>query len=130
MNVSLSTDDPLQFHYTKEPLIEEYSVAAQIWKLSSADMCEICRNSVLQSGFEASFKRQWLGEMFKGENDIKKSNVPNIRVQFRKATLEKERLWISSGGESEKTLTGYGEMRKSLSELPLSIPIVHASDDE
>ncbi|KAJ3194693.1 AMP deaminase [Irineochytrium annulatum] len=29
MNVSLSTDDPLQFHFTKEPLIEEFSVAAQ-----------------------------------------------------------------------------------------------------
>ena len=31
MNVSLSTDDPLQFHFTKEPLIEEYSVAAQVF---------------------------------------------------------------------------------------------------
>lgn len=30
MNVSLSTDDPLQLHYTKEPLMEEYSVAAQV----------------------------------------------------------------------------------------------------
>jgi AMP deaminase len=30
LNVSLSTDDPLQFHFTKEPLIEEYSVAAQV----------------------------------------------------------------------------------------------------
>lgn len=30
MNVSLSTDDPLQFHYTREPLIEEYSIAAQV----------------------------------------------------------------------------------------------------
>lgn len=30
LNVTLSTDDPLQFHYTREPLIEEYSVAAQV----------------------------------------------------------------------------------------------------
>jgi AMP deaminase len=30
LNISLSTDDPLQFHFTKEPLIEEYSVAAQV----------------------------------------------------------------------------------------------------
>ncbi len=30
LHISLSTDDPLQFHYTKEPLIEEYSVAAQV----------------------------------------------------------------------------------------------------
>lgn len=61
LNVSLSTDDPLQFHYTKEPLIEEYSVAAQIWKFSSADMCEIARNSVLQSGWEVAVKKHWLG---------------------------------------------------------------------
>ena len=30
LNVSLSTDDPLQIHLTKEPLVEEYSVAAQV----------------------------------------------------------------------------------------------------
>lgn len=28
MNVTLSTDDPLMIHLTKEPLLEEYSVAA------------------------------------------------------------------------------------------------------
>ena len=69
LHVTLSTDDPLmvvlcctpsrdrsasnthasslpQIHFTKEPLVEEYSVATQVWKLSSADMCEIARNSV------------------------------------------------------------------------------------
>jgi AMP deaminase len=30
LNVSLSTDDPLQLHVTKEPLMEEYSVASQV----------------------------------------------------------------------------------------------------
>ncbi|CAN1311282.1 AMP deaminase [Linum perenne] len=30
MNVSLSTDDPLQIQLTKEPLVEEYSVAAKV----------------------------------------------------------------------------------------------------
>lgn len=30
MNVSLSTDDPLMIHLTKEPLVEEYSIAAQV----------------------------------------------------------------------------------------------------
>lgn len=30
LNVSLSTDDPLQIHFTKEPLVEEYSVAAKV----------------------------------------------------------------------------------------------------
>lgn len=32
--VSLSTDDPLQFHFTKEPLMEEYSIAAQVRGMS------------------------------------------------------------------------------------------------
>lgn len=30
LNVSLSTDDPLQIHLTKEPLVEEYGVAAKV----------------------------------------------------------------------------------------------------
>ncbi|RKP19455.1 hypothetical protein ROZALSC1DRAFT_28948 [Rozella allomycis CSF55] len=103
LNVSLSTDDPLQFHFTKEPLIEEYSVAAQIWKLSSADMSEISRNSVLQSGFEASMKKRWLGHNFHLEgprgNDIKKTNLPNIRVLYRYQTLCNERDLVYSRGQ-------------------------------
>ena len=31
--------------------MEEYSIAAQVWKLSSSDMCEIARNSAIMSGF-------------------------------------------------------------------------------
>ena len=71
LNVSLSTDDPLQFHFTKveilqfrntslpfkEPLMEEYSIAAQIFKLSSCDLCELARNSVLMSGFSHDVKQ-------------------------------------------------------------------------
>ncbi|ODV68370.1 AMP deaminase [Hyphopichia burtonii NRRL Y-1933] len=82
MNVSLSTDDPLQFSYTKEPLIEEYSVAAQIYKFSGVDMCELAYNSVKQSGWEASIKKHWLG------NDIEKTNVPDIRIGYREETLK------------------------------------------
>lgn len=29
--------------------MEEYAIAAQVFKLSTCDMCEIARNSVLQS---------------------------------------------------------------------------------
>ena len=39
MNVSLSTDDPLQIHLTKEPLVEEYSVAAQVTCLCTTTCC-------------------------------------------------------------------------------------------
>uniref|UniRef100_A0A8D8LKZ1 AMP deaminase n=2 Tax=Cacopsylla melanoneura TaxID=428564 RepID=A0A8D8LKZ1_9HEMI len=89
--VSLSTDDPLQFHFTKEPLMEEYSIAAQVWKLSSCDMCELARNSVLMSGFPHGMKQYWLGPNYTKEgaagNDISRTNVPDIRVAFRHETL-------------------------------------------
>ncbi|KAJ8925898.1 hypothetical protein NQ315_009750 [Exocentrus adspersus] len=89
--VSLSTDDPLQFHFTKEPLMEEYSIAAQVWKLSSCDMCELARNSVLMSGFTHKTKQYWLGPNYTKEgvagNDIARTNVPDIRVAFRYETL-------------------------------------------
>ena len=32
--------------------MEEYSIAAQVWKLSATDMSELARNSVFMSGFE------------------------------------------------------------------------------
>ncbi|GAA6048249.1 hypothetical protein JCM3770_006503 [Rhodotorula araucariae] len=99
LNVSLSTDDPLQFHFTKEPLLEEYSVAAQIYKLSPADMCELARNSCVQSGFEMAVKRHWLGPEWylegKEGNLIHKTNVPNLRAEYRNATLMEERNMIA-----------------------------------
>jgi AMP deaminase len=91
LNVSLSTDDPLQFAFTKEPLIEEYSVAAQIYKFNAVDMCELAKHSVEQSGFELSLKKRWLGAncSLRGVagNNVAKSNVPDIREQFRHETL-------------------------------------------
>ncbi|KAH0498673.1 hypothetical protein TgHK011_005914 [Trichoderma gracile] len=95
LNVSLSTDDPLQFAFTKEPLIEEYAVAAQIYKLSPVDMCELAKNSVKQSGYEKSIKEQWLGQDFdkpgKDGNNVAKTNVPDRREEFRYHTLLQER---------------------------------------
>merc|ERR1712151_1319996 len=82
-NVSLSTDDPLMFHQTKEPLMEEYSLVKQFFRLSSSDLCELARNSVLQSGFNAKSKAQWLGSADPSKNDITKTNVPQSRIRFR-----------------------------------------------
>jgi AMP deaminase len=94
LNVSLSTDDPLQFAFTKEPLIEEYAVAAQIYKLGPVDMCELAKNSVKQSGYEHSIKQQWLGENFhipgKEGNKMVKTNVPDRREEFRYHTWVEE----------------------------------------
>ncbi|XP_049863701.1 AMP deaminase 2 isoform X2 [Schistocerca gregaria] len=106
--VSLSTDDPLQFHFTKEPLMEEYSIAAQVWKLSSCDMCELARNSVLMSGFPHKMKQYWLGPNYTKEgvagNDITRTNVPDIRVAFRYETLVDELSNIFRVAEKENSL--------------------------
>ena len=65
MNVALSTDDPLLFHLSDDPLLEEYSVARASFDLSMTDMCEIARNSIMQSGFSDTEKREWLGKYYK-----------------------------------------------------------------
>ncbi|KAJ7999120.1 hypothetical protein DPEC_G00212110 [Dallia pectoralis] len=104
--VSLSTDDPLQFHFTKEPLMEEYSIATQVWKLSSCDMCELARNSVLMSGFSHKAKSYWLGPTYGKEgpesNDIRRTNVPDIRVAYRSETLLEELNLITHAVRSKE----------------------------
>eukprot|EP01012_Entosiphon_sulcatum_P012156 TRINITY_DN17591_c0_g1_i1.p1 TRINITY_DN17591_c0_g1~~TRINITY_DN17591_c0_g1_i1.p1 ORF type:complete len:1308 (+),score=190.02 TRINITY_DN17591_c0_g1_i1:456-4379(+) len=94
LNVSLSTDDPLQFHLTQEPLIEEYSIAAKQWRLSVTDMCEIARNSVLQSGYSHEIKQQWLGVRYYLSsslgNEATMSHVPDIRIAYRFETYHDE----------------------------------------
>lgn len=106
--ISLSTDDPLQFHFTKEPLMEEYSIATQVWKMSQTDMCELARNSVLMSGFEHEIKQFWAGPNYTREgvagNDIKRTNVPNIRVAYRYETLEEELTNIFSHSDHKTNL--------------------------
>ncbi|KAL7585658.1 AMP deaminase [Lactuca sativa] len=101
LNVSLSTDDPLQIHLTKEPLVEEYSIAASVWKLSACDLCEIARNSVYQSGFSHVLKSHWIGpEYYKrgpDGNDIHKTNVPHIRLEFRDMIWREEMQQVYLG---------------------------------
>ena len=95
MNVSLSTDDPLMFHMTRDPMMEEYSMASNLWRFTTTDQCEIARNSVLQSGFDDKTKRAWLGvDNIYEENNIKKDNVPDIRMQYRRNALAKEKKFV------------------------------------
>ncbi|KAF9646656.1 AMP deaminase [Thelephora ganbajun] len=102
LNVSLSTDDPLQFHFTKEPLLEEYSVAAHIYKFPQSSLAELARNSVIQSGFEMELKRHWLGQHWylpgDAGNEITKTNVPNSRLVFRHRTLQEELAMVRCSG--------------------------------
>lgn len=106
LSVSLSTDDPLQIHLTKEPLVEEYSVAAQVWKLSATDLCEIARNGVLHSGFPHACKKHWVAEEYwrpgPDGNDIQKTNVPNLRMRFRLDTYQDETRLVLGGAMSHQ----------------------------
>ena len=63
-------------------------------KLSSTDLSELARNSVLQSGFSHARKCQMLGDRYflpgiEG-NDVDKSNIPDLRVEYRSQTLQHE----------------------------------------
>ena len=98
LNVSLSTDDPMMFHQTQEPLIEEYSVAARVWGFSPNDLCEIARNSVLQCGFDYQFKRDAIGDRWYMHsslgNDPRKTHLSDIRVAFRFETYHTECAYL------------------------------------
>ncbi|KAE8144512.1 hypothetical protein BDV25DRAFT_166661 [Aspergillus avenaceus] len=132
LNVSLSTDDPLQFAFTKEPLIEEYSVAAQIYKFSAVDMCELAKHSVEQSGFELSLKQRWLGTNCSAPgvagNNVAKSNVPDIREGFRHETLVGELALIGKHADVHDTQASTIRLRGQV--RPTAPLTVSAADNE
>ncbi len=80
--------------------MEEYSIATQVWKMTPVDMCELARNSVIISGFPTWVKKHWLGTAFRKEgvkgNDVKRTNVPDIRVAYRYETLCHELTLITN----------------------------------
>uniref|UniRef100_A0A8C5WI11 AMP deaminase n=2 Tax=Leptobrachium leishanense TaxID=445787 RepID=A0A8C5WI11_9ANUR len=111
--VSLSTDDPMQFHYTKEALMEEYAIAAQVWKLSTCDLCEIARNSVLQSGLSDQEKKHFLGENYIKEgpegNNISRTNVAQIRMAYRYETLCNELSFLAEAMNSAELAAAHSQ---------------------
>ena len=58
--VTLSTDDPLFFHRSEDPLQEEYSVAANAFGLNMIALCEIANNSVLISNDQSIVHKRHL----------------------------------------------------------------------
>lgn len=135
--------------------MEEYAIAAQVFKLSTCDMCEIARNSVLQCGLSHEVsagaggragpcpvgarqhcgalgprgspasprgaaaeppravpppclrqeKAKFLGEHYQEEgpqgNDIRKTNVAQIRMAYRYETWCYELNLIAEGLKAE-----------------------------
>ena len=50
LKMSLTTDDPLMFHYSENPLLEEYINSKNIYNLTMTDLLEIINNSYSISG--------------------------------------------------------------------------------
>ncbi|KAH3679917.1 hypothetical protein WICMUC_000660 [Wickerhamomyces mucosus] len=106
MKVALSTNKPLFSSMTREPLIEEYSVAGSIHKLSNVDLCELSRNSVLISGFNGCLKKHWIGIHYNGKEivdyediddfAVQRSNVPKMRTDYRNDTMHLEHKFLHS----------------------------------
>jgi len=100
LNVTLSTDDPLMFHTTNEPLLEEYTNARLVWNLSQVDLNEIAGNSVRQSAFPQEAREAALGrEEVDGPYcwDPRRCNVPLRRLRYRRARLAEELSFIAHG---------------------------------
>lgn len=57
LNVSLSTDDPLMLHYTKDPLLEEYSVAAQVNRPGMRTLFPVKKTTAFASIVFLTFRR-------------------------------------------------------------------------
>jgi len=107
LNVTLSTDDPLMFHATKEPLLEEYTTARCIFGLKMTDMCEIAANSVRQSSFStpgAHPRGRVLGLSRQWSMEPTLSNIPQRRLNFRRGCLADELRYLSLGQPSAKEL--------------------------
>ncbi|WAR05356.1 AMPD2-like protein, partial [Mya arenaria] len=106
----------LNYHQLlSEPLMEEYSIAAQVYKMSTCDMCEIARNSVCQSGFPHEVKQNWLGLNYTKEgvvgNDVSRTNVPDIRASYRYETLVDELKCICRGALSSNMSSSKSSMK-------------------
>lgn len=135
LNVSLSTDDPLQFHHTEQPLIEEYATAAQKWELSDGDLSEIARNSILQSGFEHAKKTKWLGPRYLepgvSGNDISFSNVTDIRIGFRQDNLDAELDYLKQAAKmAGKKMDAIKDVLAHTSSVSLSQPYFDENEQE
>ena len=114
--VSLSSESILfNSSYTQEPMMEEYSVAASIYLLNAADLCELSRNSVLASGYDGWYKSHWIGAVVEKPKDVnvvsepvgmvdvwydkepdtrERHNVPFLRRYFRNETLNQEWTFV------------------------------------
>uniref|UniRef100_A0A8C9NJH4 AMP deaminase n=1 Tax=Serinus canaria TaxID=9135 RepID=A0A8C9NJH4_SERCA len=107
--VSLSTDDPMQFHYTKRVLSHEGGVLQCVLSHEGCPLphrgCPVPRRGVLQCLLSHEEKVKFLGEKYEEDgpdgNDIRKTNVAQIRVAYRYETWCYELNLIAEGLKNE-----------------------------
>ncbi|KAL6940189.1 hypothetical protein ACO0QE_004084 [Hanseniaspora vineae] len=84
--------------YTRDPLLEEYSVAASIYLINSCDMCELALNSTTDHG-DYEYENESLDHPFEDnaeeekhnyKDDVYKHNVAPVRRQYRITTWQTE----------------------------------------
>jgi AMP deaminase len=117
MNFSLNTDDPLQFHNSLDPLLEEYLISSKAFDLSVHDMCEVAFNSVKMSTFDHETKVRWLGEHYDEQDGYgqfytnpDKTNICVIRSDFRNNNLTRELNYVyNHAKESDRSRLAQAE---------------------
>ena len=96
-----------------------------MWKLTACDLCEIARNSVMQSGFPHDTKRHWVADEYwlpgPAGNDMRKTNVPNIRMQFRLDVLTTEQQLITNGAARCARGSGAARVCEQRGRAPLAL---------
>eukprot|EP00931_Biecheleriopsis_adriatica_P120200 TRINITY_DN95324_c0_g1_i1.p1 TRINITY_DN95324_c0_g1~~TRINITY_DN95324_c0_g1_i1.p1 ORF type:complete len:744 (+),score=141.55 TRINITY_DN95324_c0_g1_i1:41-2233(+) len=122
LNVTLSTDDPLMFHTTKEPLLEEYTIAKQVFDMSMTDMCEIAANSVRQSSFgpPGASQGRVLGVNTNWVLDPAVCNIPQRRLSYRQRSMCKELHFLKYGLQPVKEMS---LMESSFHWMMLEVPM-------
>ena len=89
-------------------------------------MCEIARNSVLQSGFEHPFKTHFIGQSYMEPgplgNDIIFTNVPYIRLQYRVESWRAEVALVQEGASQQEAASlQHLVRRESSSAVPAAV---------
>lgn len=111
----------------QEALMEEYAIAAQVWKLSTCDLCEIARNSVLQSGLSHQVTVMGLSALppaqMSTQNSVHRCLLgPGIGDKLSKPGLRSTDIQAPA-----ETLGGHHGCPSSTSDLPSSFPLTYFS---
>jgi AMP deaminase len=86
MRISVSTDDGLIFHKSRNALNDEISKVSLMYRFSSIDISELFRNSVLMSTYSTAQKKDMLSEDFA---DPTLTNLPPSRINFRERIFQR-----------------------------------------